>query len=103
LFQVTTRRPDPGRKAAADAWRVPEAARAAALEIGAAWAGDANTAGAVAAAAAATTAAAIAFRVRDVPGWFFSSLVMSRMSTNTLSRHVGFNLIADQFEILLPG
>jgi hypothetical protein len=66
-------------------------------------AGAASAVEAVATAAAAVIAAAIAFRVLDGPAWFFFSLVKLRMSTNTLSRNVRFNLIPGQFEICCPG
>ena len=105
LFQVTTRRPDPGRKAAPDwpapdAWRAPVAARVVLAEAVLAEAGAASAVEAVAMAAAAVIAAAIAFFVLDAPGYFFS-LVKFRMSTNTLSRRVRFKRVAVQFEILL--
>jgi hypothetical protein len=96
-FQVTTSRPDPGRKAAPDwpapdAWRAPVAARVVAAE-----AGNARVVETVAAAAAAVIAAAIARRVLDAPGLCFS-LVKVRMSTNTLSRRPGFNRLSLQLE-----
>src|SRR5947209_19642227 len=72
LFQVTTSRPDPGRKATADAWRAPVAARVVLAEAVLAEAGAASAVEAVATAAAAVIAAAIAFRVLDVPCWLFS-------------------------------
>src|SRR5438309_11740381 len=85
LFQVTTSRPDPGRKATADAWRAPAAARvvlaeavlaeAVLAEAVLAEAGAASAVEAVAMAAAAVIAAAIAFRALDVPCWLFLSLV----------------------------
>jgi hypothetical protein len=124
LFQVTTSRPDPGRKAEADAWRAPVAARvvlaepvladavladavladavladAVLADAVLADAGPASAVEAVAMAAAAVIAAAIAFLVFDAPGFFFS-LVKFRMSTNTLSRSVGFKRLAVQFEML---
>jgi hypothetical protein len=57
---------------------------------------------ATAAAAAAVIAAANAFRALDAPGFFFS-LVKVRISTNTLSRHGGFNRVAMQLETVLHG
>ena len=65
-------------------------------------AGAASAVEAVATAAAADIAAAIAFRVLDAADFSFS-LVKVRISTNTLSRHVGFNRVPMQFEILSRG